>query len=151
MRATFAAVAAVAAVVVSSAPLLRAQEAAPARPAEQADDEDSSRAQARPHLQVLQHPYEIASFYRSSQSSGFDLGYDAPETGGKYPIAGFYRAGARGAYSAFWTTGYGTRGMRGRGFLGRPRVRPMGLNGDLFLFAPFLAPVGPLNGVFLDR
>jgi len=41
--------------------------------------------------------------------------------------------------------------MHGHGFLGAPRARPLGLNGDLFLFAPFLAPVGPLNSVFLER
>jgi hypothetical protein len=159
MRNTLAVVAAL--VLVSGARARAQEEPAPA-PA-QADEQESAQSdEARPHIQVLQHPYEISSFYRSSQSSGFDLGYE-PEGGSeKYPIAGFYRShgGSRGAYSMFWTTGYGSgaygsnggngRMWRGR-VLGAPRTRALGLNGDLCLFAPFLAPVGPLSGVFFDK
>jgi hypothetical protein len=165
MRTTVAALAAF--VLVSGATAARAQEEpAPAgsgpRMEDQQADDDEGAPQERPHLQVLQHPYEISSFYRSSQSSGFDTGYE-PEMGSdKYPIAGFYRShGSQGAYSMFWsngygtgygTRGYGTRGMRGRGFMGAAGARPLGLNGDLCLFAPtFLAPAGPLTGVFFEK
>jgi len=109
MRATVAAVAAL--VLVSSASFVRAQEASPASPADRAraaDDDDSDQVQDRPHIQVLQHPYEISSFYRSSQGSSFDLGYEPQGANEKYPIAGFYRShsAARGPYSMFWTSGY---------------------------------------------
>src|SRR6266536_3190643 len=125
----------------------RAQDAT-AVPAEAPDKE----ATPRRHIQVLENPYDISSFYRSSQAGGaVDFGYEPSGASGRYPIAGFYRAGgaSRGAYSMFWTSGYGTgrygsamRGLRGRGLLGPPRHRPLGLNGDLCLFAPtFLAPV----------
>jgi hypothetical protein len=41
-----------------------------------------------------------------------------------------------------------SRNRGARGFLA-PRRRPIGLNGDLCLFAPtFLAPIGPLTGSF---
>ncbi len=119
------------------------------------DDQEKERTDARPHLQVLRNPYEISSFYRSSQSpAGF--GYE-PMSLGRYPIAGFYRSQhAPGTYGMFWTSGYGrgygmSRG-RGRGRLGVPRTRALGLNGDLCLFAPtFLAPVGPLTGAFFSQ
>jgi hypothetical protein len=164
MRTTVAALAAF--VLVSGAAAARAQEepapagSGPRMEDQQADDDESVPPQERPHIQVLQHPYEISSFYRSSQSSGFDTGYE-PEGSDKYPIAGFYRShGSQGAYSMFWsngygtgygTRGYGTRGVRGRGFMGAAGARPLGLNGDLCLFAPtFLAPAGPLTGVFFE-
>jgi hypothetical protein len=132
---------------------------AEAEPAEQ--DEDMLLAD-RPHIQVLQHPYDISSFYRSGQSSGSgNFGYEAEPAGDRYPIASFYRsrAGASSGYSQFWTSGYGSYGLgaRGRGlgrsrtFIGNARPRALGLNGDLVLFAPFLAPVGPLTGVFFER
>jgi hypothetical protein len=137
--------------LLSGAAVARAQERAPAP----ADDQEKERAEERPHLQVLQNPYEIASFYRSSQSpAGF--GYE-PLALSRYPIAGFYRSQhAPGTYGMFWTSGYGRgNGMsrgRGRGPLGAPRTRALGLNGDLCLFAPtFLAPVGPLTGAFFER
>jgi hypothetical protein len=136
----------------------RAQEAPAPAPA-QVDERDDEEATApRRHIQVLQHPYEISSFYRSSQGNGqTDFAYEPSASSGKYPIAGFYRSGARGRYSMFWTNGYGRSGygmgqVRGRGLIGGRRPRALGLNGDLCLFAPtFLAPVGPLTGVFFER
>jgi hypothetical protein len=137
--------------LLSGAAVAHAQEPAAAAPA---DDQAKERTEARPHLQVLQNPYEIASFYRSSQSpAGF--GYE-PMALSRYPIAGFYRSQqAPGRYGMFWTSGYGrgygTSRGRGRGPLGAPRSRALGLNGDLCLFAPtFLAPVGPLTGAFFE-
>lgn len=155
---TLAAVAAF--VLVSGAASARAQETpAPAPPA--TDEQEGEQAPPRRHIQVLQHPYDISSFYRSSQGSGpMDLGYEPATSGDRYPIAGFYRSGgARGRYSMFWTSGYGygrngygMGRMRGRGLIGARRPRALGLNGDLCLFAPtFLAPVGPLTGVFFER
>jgi hypothetical protein len=147
---TLAVVAAVS--LLSGAAVARAQEE-PAASAPAADQE-KERTEARPHLQVLQNPSEISSFYRSSQSP-VDFGYE-PMAPGRYPIAGFYRSQhAPGTYGMFWTSGYGRGyGMgrgRGRGPLGAPRTRALGLNGDLCLFAPtFLAPVGPLTGAFFE-
>src|SRR5688500_15487300 len=134
----------------------RAQEE-PAPAALQAEELDDEPATPRRHIQVLQHPYEISSFYRSSQGGQTDFAYEPSASGSKYPIAGFYRAGARGRYSMFWTNGYSRGGygmsqVRGRGLIGARRSRALGLNGDLCLFAPtFLAPVGPLTGVFFER
>lgn len=147
---------------VSGAVNALAQDAPPPAAPAAVEDQDQADGASRRHIQVLQHPYEISSFYRAqpgSDSGGF--GY-APSTDERYPIAGFYRAGGgRGRYSMFWTNGYGSgygrglgngRGMRGRGPFGAPRSRALGLNGDLNLFAPtFLSSVGPLTGVFFER
>ena len=135
----------------------RAQETPAPAPA-QADELDTEPEAPRRHIQVLQNPYDISSFYRSSQgSSQDDFAYAPSASNEKYPIAGFYRAGARGRYSMFWTNGYSTNGygtgqVRGRGLIGARRSHALGLNGDLCLFAPtFLAPVAPLTGVFFER
>jgi hypothetical protein len=141
----------------------RAQETPAPTPAPaEADDLDNEPVAPRHHIQVLQNPYDISSFYRSSQgSSQDDFAYEPSASSEKYPIAGFYRAGARGRYSMFWTNGYGRNGngygngmgqVGGRGLIGARRSHALGLNGDLCLFAPtFLAPVGPLTGVFFER
>jgi opacity protein-like surface antigen len=144
-------------VLLSAAAAARAQEAPATAPLD--DEAQDEQAQPKRQIKVLDNPYEISSFYRSSQGgSAIDLGYEeGTGRGSAYPIAGFYRAGARGRYSMFWTNGYSRRGygmgtLRGRGFFGGYRTRPLGLNGDLCLFAPtFLAPVGPLTGVFFER
>ena len=145
-------------VLVSGAALsARAQEAPAPAPAEERDDDEA--AAPRHHIQVLQNPYELSSFYRSSQASQTELSYEPSAASEKYPIAGFYRSGARGRYSMFWTNGYGygrngygTGALHGRGLIGARRSRALGLNGDLCLFAPtFLAPVGPLTGVFFEQ
>ncbi len=151
--------AAVAALLLVSGAAGAQETPAPTPAPAQVDELDNEPAPPRRHLQVLHDPYEISSFYRSSQGSdSSDFGYEAAGRGDRYPIAGFYRAGARGRYSMFWTSGYGSgrngygMGRRGRGLIGARRPRALGLNGDLCLFAPtFLAPVGPLTGVFLER
>jgi hypothetical protein len=111
--------------------------------------EDSERTTPRPSIKVLQHPYDISSFYRSGESS---LGpWAGLPNDPSYKIAGFYRAHQGGypsspyGWSAFWTNGYGA-----------PRPAPfpayrrtIGENGDLFLMVPFLAPVGPISSAFL--
>jgi hypothetical protein len=138
---------------------------------------EEERAEPVQKLRVLHNPYDIASFYRSSGSNYFGL-QGGPDFVSRYPIAGYYRSsqgpsyfGLQGGpdfvsrypiagyyrqnpgvnaygYGAFWTTGYGPRRL---GVTVGYR-RSIGQNGDLFLFAPtFLAPVGPLAGVFLDR
>ena len=148
-------------VLVSGAALSARAQEAPA-PAQAEEREDDEAAAPRHHIQVLHNPYEISSFYRSSQAaSQGDLSYEPSATSEKYPIAGFYRSGARGRYSTFWTNGYGygygrngygTGTLHGRGLIGARRSRALGLNGDLCLFAPtFLAPVGPLTGVFFEQ
>jgi hypothetical protein len=138
-----------------------AQGAVPVNPAVEVfeDGDEATEPDTRPHIQVLQHPYDIASFYRSSDGLVY-----GPYGGGSehYPIAGFYRQGGgsgRYGYSKFWTHGYSAhvwgpggnaqpRGHRGGG-MGLGFGRHIGENGDLFLFAPaILGPVGPLTGVF---
>jgi hypothetical protein len=119
-------------------------------PETQEADAEESAAQhdTRRPLRVLENPYDISSFYRSSDGLVFGAEGGASE---RYPIAGFYRQRSSGyGYAQFWTTGYSDRG-RGHARLGIGYRRAIGENGDLFLFAPaILAPVGPLTGVFFD-
>lgn len=107
------------------------------------------RATPRHSIRVLQHPYDLASFYRSGGSApgGWAGLADDPA----YAIAGFYRQGGsqsnRYGWSAFWTSGYNAH--RPTPFLGYRRT--IGENGDLFLVVPFLAPVGPISSAFLGN
>ncbi len=127
-----------------------AQEATPETPAVDAQDQAAAQPETRRPLRVLENPYDISSFYRSSDGLVFGAEGGASE---RYPIAGFYRqrsGSSRYGYSQFWTSGYSGRG-RGRAGLGIGYRRAIGENGDLFLFAPaILAPLGPLTGVFFD-
>jgi hypothetical protein len=106
----------------------------------------AEKTTARRSIRVLQHPYDLASFYRSGGSApgGWAGLADDPA----YAIAGFYRQGGspnnRYGWSAFWTSGYSA--PRPAPFLGYRRT--IGENGDLFLMVPFLAPVGPITGAF---
>ncbi len=117
------------------------------------EEEQEMAPETRRPLRVLTNPYDISSFYRSAEGGLFF----APEAAGseRYPIAGYYRqrGGSGYGYSQFWTGGYSDRGRgRGRARLGIGYRRAIGENGDLFLFAPaFLAPVGPLTGIFFSE
>lgn len=125
--------------------------------AQEAEDEEIRREPVR-KIKVLENPSDIASFYRSSQGESY-FGYEQEQGDSRYPIAGFYRGEGNGrypiagfyrsrqssyGYAPFWNHGYG---YRRSGTLVGYRRR-IGENGDLFLFAPFLAPLGPLNGAF---
>ena len=84
----------------------QAQEAAPdVAAAEDAMEQPESR---RP-LRVLENPYDISSFYRSSDGLVFGPQGGASE---RYPIAGYYRQrnGSYYGYAQFWTNGYYDRG-----------------------------------------
>jgi hypothetical protein len=121
-----------------------------------ADDQEQDEERAEPvfRIKVLENPYDISSFYRSSQGYGgggflADEGYERGNAyRDPYSIAGYYRGGGSYGgygYSQFWVNGYSgqSRGQRYR--------RHIGENGDLFLFAPaILSPVGPLREVFLN-
>ena len=105
----------------------------------------------RPKIRVLQNPYDLASYYRSSQGGFLDYRPEGSSYQDRYPIASYYRlrgSGDRRGYAPFWTNGYSSS---------RPRFtvgfrRRIGENGDLFLFAPtFLSPIGPLTDAFFDR
>jgi len=129
-----------------------AQGAVPETPAVDVDEsEEAAQPDTRRKIRVLENPYDISSFYRSSDGLVF-----GPEGGAseRYPIAGFYRqrgGSSRYGYSQFWTNGYSGGGRSGRAPLAIGFRRAIGENGDLFLFAPaILAPVGPLTGVFFD-
>jgi hypothetical protein len=112
------------------------------RPDTAVEEEEEDRPEPLHRIRVLQHPYDIASFYRAGEGSGFYSG--ASE---RYPIASFYRSRQSSPYGRFWALGYGGRDRRGRTLF----RRSIGENGDLYLFAPVvLAPVGPLSGAFLD-
>jgi hypothetical protein len=94
----------------------------------------------RPHLQVLQDPHQIALYYRA--------GSNAPSLSeslaSRYPISSFYHAQTVPSpygYSQFWTSGYAPQ---------RRYARVLSRNGDLFLFAPFLAPMGSLSRAFWE-
>lgn len=119
-----------------------------ARAQEPPGDEEATQQPVR-KIRVLENPYDIASFYRSHQGDYFGL--QGPGMSERYPIASFYRqdGGRAYGYSRFWTNGYSGRSRSGLRF---GYGRRIGENGDLCLFAPFLAPVGPLSGFFLiDR
>jgi hypothetical protein len=120
---------------------------------QKADDQSEEKAEPKRQIKVLQHPYEIASFYRSSQSGTVYFG-EQQGSDPRYPIAGFYRARPSVnpyGYASFWSTGYGSRD-RNRGGVVVGYRRRLGDNGDLFLFAPtFLSPIGPLTGSFFGR
>jgi hypothetical protein len=139
-----------------------------ARAQEPAGDErvQEQPAEARHPLRVLDNPYDLASFYRSSQSG---IGYYGPidllrepasAYGGRYPIAGFYRShqgsyfGLQGPVSQnpyaiasyyrssasndvrFWNGGYGRAAATGRPGGYNQYWNSIGENGDLFLMAP---------------
>jgi hypothetical protein len=111
------------------------------------DTADTQRTEPRRTIRVLENPYDIASFYRSSQGSGY---FDQASLSERYPIASYYRNEASGRYSRFWTNGYGysRRPLAGGT---APYWSSIGQNGDLCLMTPtFLAPVGPLTGVFFS-
>lgn len=128
--------------------------------AQEAAEEPETRTQEpRREIRVLRDPYDLASFYRSGAPPYFTVGVPAygaqPEEGGFYAglrarhsIASYYRQGGGGHYSAFWQSGYGARRPLAPGVYGPAYRDTIGENGDLYLFAPFLAGVGPLAGAY---
>ena len=129
----------------------------PAVAQEPADEPEATTP--RSEIRVLRDPYDLASFYRSGERPYFTYGvpsYGAsPAEGGFYAglrarhsISSFYRQGGGGRYSAFWQSGYGARPLVAPGRYGPAYQETIGENGDLYLFAPFLAGVGPLAGAF---
>jgi hypothetical protein len=124
--------------------LAQAQQPSEPPPAEAPGEADEAPAAPLLRIRVLQHPYDLASFYRGTAPGSADP-FDFSD---RYPIASFYRAGTVQAqgYSRFWSSGYSGRGAYGA------YGRRIGEYGDLFLLAPtFLAPLGPLTGAFLDE
>jgi hypothetical protein len=146
--------------VAASTAVVRAQEAV-------ADEQGQERpAEARRPLRVLDNPYDISSFYRSSQGGGGFYGpidllrQPATPYGGRYPIAGFYRS-HQGYYFGlqtpvsqnpyaiasyyrssasndvrFWHGGYGRPAVAGRPGGYSQYWNSIGENGDVFLMAP---------------
>jgi hypothetical protein len=121
----------------------RAQEST-SQPETHAEDE-APRSERQLRIRVLQHPYDLASFYRGT-APGSQTPFDFSD---RYPIASFYRSGQAAyspSYSRFWTSGYSGRGAFGT------YGRRIGEYGDLFLLAPtFLAPMGTLTGAFSEE
>jgi len=132
--------------------------ATPARSQEDARSDDETTVSEAPALEVerlaprrmirvLQNPYDLASFYRSSQDP---WGGPRPTPSDPaYGLASFYRSERGGPimppWAAFWGAGYAAR-QPGTGYVGYRHS--IGENGELFLAVPFLAPVGPLSGAF---
>jgi hypothetical protein len=116
--------------------------------AQEQGDEAEPRPEPRRRIRVLEDPYQISSFYRSSQEPVAPLYFgEAPLTNrrsmtDRYPIAGYYRqGGGQGQYSRFWSQSGGTR-PRAYGFRGSRRVGAS----ELCLLAPtLLGPVAPLT------
>jgi hypothetical protein len=128
--------------------------AAVAEPEEDATAAEQQQAAEapRPSIRVLQHPYDIASFYRSSQGDAYGYGFFGYDREGnlaavdRYPIARYYRSrqGSRFGYSyaPMWNA-------RRSGRLMRRGARP---GSELYLFVPaFLAPVAPLAFDLVDE
>jgi len=118
--------------------------------AQEAEEPEGIRPQPTRQIKVLQHPYEIASFYRSAERNYF--GYQPlPDLSARYPIASYYRSPQQGVpygYGQFWAGGYQRR-PSGLSIGYRHRL---GERGELFLLFPtFLAPVGPLAGAFFEK
>jgi hypothetical protein len=116
---------------------------------------EPQRKDSRPEIKVLQHPYDIASFYRSSGRSSWGFvsepiyGYGTGSWEERYPIASFYRQGGAShnpfGYSRFWSQGY-EQPISGPRFGYR---RTIGSNGDVLLMVPtVLAPFGPIAESF---
>jgi hypothetical protein len=117
-----------------------------------AEDDEASDAVAdrapRRHIRVLQHPYDIASFYRSSDGSGYGYGYFGYDRQGnwaptdRYPIASYYRSRQQAPAYGYWSAPTWSPLPR-RGLSSYFRARGT-RRGELYLFAPtILAPVGP--------
>ncbi|MCU0242997.1 MAG: hypothetical protein MUF51_11310 [Vicinamibacteria bacterium] len=126
------------------------------------DAAEEPEAQPTPvrKIKVLQHPYEISSYYRSSQGSGYGYGFFGYDTRGniaptdRYRIASFYRSPQGGPQPVF---GYGhvpvwQRRAPGARLASLYRHR-IGTRGDMCLITPtFLAPIGPLSvAYFAER
>ena len=121
--------------------------------AQEAENEATEPQAPRQRLRVLEHPRDIASFYRSggSYQPGY-FGYHAPyDFSQRYKIAAMYRQGSEwvnpNGYGQYYASVPGPR--REVFVVGAPGYRPgwryRARREDLFLMAPtFLAPVGPL-------
>jgi hypothetical protein len=102
-------------------------------------------------IRVLQNPYDLASFYRSSDGTAYGYGFFGYDRDGslrptdRYPIASYYRA-RQGETWGYWRA---QSWRRGAGSSLRPR-RSTSRVGDFYLLAPtFLTPVGPVAGEYL--
>lgn len=123
-----------------------AQEPAPESEAEVSEQVERPRRTIR----VLQHPYDLASFY-SARPGSPAVAPPVPHDPA-YALAHHYRSRQTGPppgpgpyfWAAFWARGYAAH--RPRAFVGYRHS--IGEHGDLFLAVPFLAPVGPLSGSF---
>ena len=123
-----------------------------AHPQEPVAEQEVAEETRRPvrTIRVLQHPYDLASFY--SARPGAPMTLPPVPHDPAYALASHYRSPHVGPapgpgpwlWAAFWARGYGAhRPTPLRGYR-----RAIGENGDLFLTVPFLAPVGPLTGAF---
>ncbi len=148
MRRTMLAVAAVAVSGALAQAALAQQASPPAQPAKAATD-DAERTTPRPSIRVLQHPYDISSFYRSGESSLGPWAGSAerpelqdrgvlPRAPGRLPVLALRLVGVLDERLP---------APRPAPFPGYRRT--IGENGDLFLMVPFLAPVGPISSAFL--
>lgn len=115
------------------------------------DEQDEAVTAPRRTVRVLENPYDIASFYRSSQSSeeryfSYQPEYDFSD---RYPIAGYYRNRQSRrvvGVAPYWSD----RRRAPRALVGYRRS--LGSNADLYLIVPtFLTPVAPLTSAFFGE
>jgi hypothetical protein len=111
---------------------------------ESADDSTQPRTRK---IRVLQHPYDLASFYRASDGSGYGYGFQAT---GRYPIASYYRSSPSSESAGYWRA---QTWRRSPSFTTRHRrTREVEHRGELYLLVPtFLAPLAPLAEEPLER
>jgi hypothetical protein len=120
---------------------------------ESADDSTQPRTRK---IRVLQHPYDLASFYRASDGSGYGYGFfgyasdGRLQATGRYPIASYYRSDSGGESVGYWRA---QTWRRSPSFTTRHRrARAVERHGELYLLVPtFLAPLAPLAEEPLER
>jgi hypothetical protein len=129
--------------------LLLAGGLAAEEPATRESESASESAQpARRKIRVLEDPYDISSFYRSSEGAAYGYGFFGYDREGslratdRYPIAGFYRSTSRDSYGYWRANAWRRSPLRTR----RQRRGATRIS-DFYLLVPtVLAPVTPLAG-----
>mgnify|MGYP001766131545 CR=1 FL=1 len=100
----------------------------------------------RRKIRVLEDPYDISSFYRSSEGAAYGYGFFGYDREGRlratvrYPISRYYRSTSGDSYG-YWRA----HTWRRSPLLTRRSRRRAGRTSDLYLLVPtVLAPVAPL-------
>ena len=113
---------------------------------QQGETTSASSETPRLKIRVLEDPYDISSFYRSSEGAAYGYGFFGYDREGRlratkgYPIASYYRSTSRDSYG-YWRA----HTWRRSPLLRRRQRRPAASISDFYLLVPtVLAPVTPL-------